>query len=600
MLKIKQTVWNLKPLFKNDNDPAMAEARKIVERESYRFINKWRDRVDYLENPAVLAEALNEYEAWRRNYATDGKEGNYFNLRTAQDQNNPKLKAKFSKIQDFSNKILNDIQFFILKVARIDKALQGKFLEFPGLKEYRHFLEKIFAESKYLLSEPEEKIMNLKSAPAYMNWVNMTEGFLAKEEREVLGDDGKKARKNFSEILSLTNDKKKRVRDVAAGAVNDIFGKNAEVAEAEMNSIMADKKINDQLRGFPRPDSVMHMCDDITSEIADVLVDMECKRFDISRRYYRLKAKLFGVKKLKYHEKNVEYGNITKKYSYQEAVDIVFDVFSKADKDFSGIFGSFIGNGQIDVYPAKGKSGGGFCSQYLMTQPTYILMNFTGRLHDVFTLAHESGHGINNEFMKKKQNSLNFGGPLFTAEIASKFAEELVFSEMLKKGDEQARLAMMMAKLNDEVVHVFMPAADNKFEREMHQVFRQKGYISKEEIGQLWKKHMANFMGSSVEQTAGMENWWMHITHLRVFFYNYQYSSGILIAKALHSYYENDPRFIGKIKEILSVGSSQSPENMFKKIGIDITGEEFWDKGIDEVEKLLDETEKLAKKLGKI
>ncbi|MBU4000247.1 hypothetical protein KKG29_03695 [Patescibacteria group bacterium] len=161
-IKIKQTTWNLKPLFKSDNDPAMAEARKIVERESYKFINKWRDRADYLENPAVLRQALDEYENWLKFYGTDGKEGNYFHLRASQDQNSSKLKAKFNQVQEFSNKILNDIQFFLLRVSRIDIELQKKFLEFEGLKDYKHFLEKIFSESKYLLSEPEEKIMNLK------------------------------------------------------------------------------------------------------------------------------------------------------------------------------------------------------------------------------------------------------------------------------------------------------------------------------------------------------------------------------------------------------------------------------------------------------
>lgn len=600
MIKAKHTTWNLKPLFKSDNDPAMAHERKKVGSESYKFINKWRDRTDYLEKPEVLKEALDEYEHWLRFYGAGGDEETYFLLRSWQDQNDPKIKAKCNQIQDFSNKILNDIQFFALKIARIPSSRQKEFLDASDLRNYRHWLEKIFAESKYLLSEPEEKIMNLKSAPAYINWVNMTEGFLAKEEREVLDRDGKKAKKSFSEILSLTSDKKKRIRDTAAYAVNEIFKKNADVVEAEMNSIMADKKINDELRGFPRPDSAMHLSDDISSEVADVLVGAAHDKFDISKRYYRLKARLFGVKKLKYHERNVEYGNIDRKYSYSEAVNMVFNIFDKVDKNFSAIFKKFIENGQIDVFPKKGKHGGGFCFHHLINQQTYILLNHAGTLKDVFTIAHESGHGINNCFKKKKQNALSFSAPLFMAETASKFAEEMVFAEILETKDEEFRLAMMMMKLNDEIVHVFLSAAENKFELELHKNFRQKGYLSKEEIGQLWKKHTARFMGSFVEQTAGMENWWMHITHLRVFFYNYQYASGILIGKALYSYYKETPAFIEKIKEILSAGSSDSPENVFKKVGIDITDKKFWDQGINEVEKLLNAAEGLAKKLKKI
>ena len=599
-LKIKQATWNLKPLFKSDNDPQIKKKRKTVEKESYKFINKWKKRDDYLKSPKALKQALDEYEKWICQYGAMGDEEAYFYLRYYQEQNNSKLKASLGIVQNLSNKISNDIQFFMLRIARIPSKEQGKFLEHKDLKDYRHLLEKIFNESKYLLSEKEEKILNLKTGPAYMNWVNMTEGILSKETRKVLDEDSKRKIKNFSEILSLTNNKKKKVRNEAAMALNDIFYKNGDIVEAEMNSIMADKKINDELRGFARPDSSMHLDDDINSKIADNLVAASVERFDVSKRYYRLKVKLFKVKKLQYHERNVEYGGATKKYPYEKMVNMVFNVFSKTDQEFTDIFQKFIENAQIDVYPRKGKSGGGFCFHHLISQPTYILLNYTGKLKDVFDLAHEAGHGINNEFMKKRNNALNFGGPLFTAEVSSKLMEAILFEEILKEKDDELRLAAMMMKLNDQIIHVFMTAAENRFESEMHYAFRDKGYLSKEEIGQLHKKYAIKYMGNYVEQTPGSENWWMHVSHLRVFFYNYQYSSGILIAETLKSYLKKDPKFIKQIKEFLSIGSAESPDDIFKKLGMNIKTKSFWNKGIDEIEDLLNETEKLAKKLGKI
>lgn len=599
-LKIKQTTWNLKSLFKSDNDPQIKKRRKIVEKESYRFINKWKDRDDYFKNPKILKQALDEYENWTRQYGAMGDEEAYFCLRYCQEQNNPKLKAGFGVVKNLSNKISNDMRFFMLRIARIPQKEQNRFLNYKGLYNYKHFLEKIFNESKYLLSEKEEKILNLKSGPAYTNWVNMTEGFLSKETRKILDEDGKRKEKSFSEILSLTSSKKKKARDEAAKALSDIFYKNGDIAEAEMNSIMADKKINDELRGFSRPDSSMHLNDDIDSKIADNLVAASVERFDISRRYYRLKAKLFKVKKLQYHERNVEYGDEIKKYSYQEAVDMVFNVFSKTDKEFADIFQKFIKNAQIDVYPRKGKSAGGFCFQHLICQPTYILLNYTGESKDIFTLAHEAGHGINNELMRKRNNALNFGGPLFMAEVSSKLMEAILFEEILREKDEKSRLTAMMMKLNDQIVHVFMTAAENRFESELHYSFRKKGYLSKEEMGQLHKKYAIKYMGNCVEQTPGSENWWMHVSHLRVFFYNYQYSAGLLIAETLKSYLKKDPNFIEQIKEFLSIGSTKSSDDIFKRFGMNIKAKSFWNKGIDEIEDLLDETEKLAKKLGKI
>ncbi len=592
--KVKQTTWNLKPLFRSDNDPAMAEERKKIERESYKFINKWRNRTDYLENPAVLKEALDEYEELNRHYGADGGEGFYFQLRLAQEQNNPKIKAKAGKIHDFAIKIVNDMQFFTLKIAKIPEKDQKKFLEYEGLKKYRHFLERLFAEAKHVLSDSEEKIMNLKGIVAHGNWVRMTDSFLAKEERDVMTEKGKIGVKNFAEIMSLINSKNKKVRDAAAKALNDILEKNSETAENEINSIFQNKKIDDEIRKFPRPDSARHISDDIDTEVVDALLKAVSERFDISKRYYKLKARLMGVKKLEYHERNVEYGKIAKKFSYNDSVGLVSAVLGNLDADFSNIFNSFVSNGNIDVFPKKGKSDGAFCAANLISQPTYILLNFTGKFHDVLTMAHETGHGINDELMKKKQNALNFGSPLSTAEVASTFMEDFVLEEIAKKADDEERLAIMMTRLDDDVSTIFRQVACYRFEQELHRKLRAKGYLPKEEIGKIFQKHMASYMGNAVLQSKGSENWWVYWGHIRRFFYVYSYVSGLLISKSLQNYVRNDKAFINKVKEFLSAGSSDSPKNIFLKLGIDISDKEFWDKGIDEVGELLDKAEILA------
>ncbi|HMK50141.1 MAG TPA: hypothetical protein VK435_08810, partial [Thermodesulfovibrionales bacterium] len=239
---MKQITWNLKPLFGGDDDPAMKKSRKLVFKESYDFINKWKNRTDYLRDPSMLRKALDEYELWRRKYGSDGNEGYYFSLRTAQDQNDPELKARFNMVEDFGKKIENDIQFFSLRIAKIPEEDQRIFLANESLKKYRHYLTRLFQEAKYLLSEPEERIMNLKASTSYSNWVRMTSSFLSREERDVLTVDGKKERKSFSEIASLMNKKEKRVRDSAARAFNDILDRNVDIAEAEINSVLANKK----------------------------------------------------------------------------------------------------------------------------------------------------------------------------------------------------------------------------------------------------------------------------------------------------------------------------------------------------------------------
>jgi len=598
--KITQTVWDLRQLLKSDNDPQMKKKRTLVETKSYEFINTWKDRTDYLEDPDVLKKALDHYEEWKRRYGSDGDEGYYFWLRIHQNQIDPTIKARFNQIEEFSKKIENESQFFQLRIARIRPELQKRFLEHNGLAHYRHFLERIFAEARYHLSEPEEKILNLKSTTSYLNWTRLTTGFLSKEERQVITEDGRRKSKPFSELVGIMNSKRRKVRDSAAKAFNDILLKHVDAAEVELNSVLANKKIDDELRGTPRPDTLRHVSDDLESYVVDALIESVSKRFAIPSRYYALKARLLKVKKLRYHERNVEYGEVAKQYTYARSVDLVHSVLQKLDPEFGAIFAGFINNGQIDAYPKKGKDSGAFCSHHLMIQPTYILLNHTGTLHDVLTIAHELGHGINNELIKKKQHALNFGSPTSTAEVASTFMEDFVLEEILGQADEEMRLAIMIQKLNDDVSSIFRQVACYQFEQELHSDFRTKGYLSKQEIGRLFQKHMAAYMGPAVEQSPGSENWWVYWNHIRYFFYVYSYSSGLLISKSLQSAVKKDPSYIINVKEFLSAGLSDSPRNIFLTLGVDIGDRQFWDRGLNEVERLLDETEALALKLGKV
>lgn len=600
MLSTKQTNWNLEPLFDGDDDPKMAEKREEVYQKSYEFINKWKDREDYLSDPVVLKEALDEYEEWNRFYGVGGAEGYYFWLRTSQDKNDPKLKAKFNKIEEFGKKIQNDIHFFELKVAKIPQDIQKKFLEDSNLKEYKHFLEKLFAEARYLLSEQEEKILTLKSNTSHSNWVNMTSSFLSKEEREIIFENDSKQLKSFPDMMSLISSVSKITRDSASEAINEILEKHSSSAEAEMNSILANKKVDDVLRGMERSDTSRHISDDIDSDVVDALVYVVSSRFDVAKRYYELKAKLMGVSKLAYHERSVPYGKIDKEYSYDDSVALISTVFEKLDRGFADIFKGFVENGNIDVYPKKGKSDGAFCAYVLPTHPTYILLNHTDKLKDVLTMAHEAGHGINDEFIKTRQNSMNFGTPMSTAEVASTFMEDFVLDELIKDADDDLRLAIMMNKLNDDISTIFRQVAAYKFEQNLHKDFREKGYLSKEEIGEIFQKHMFAYMGESVEQSEGSQNWWIYWGHFRRFFYVYSYASGLLISKSMQNSVKADPKFIEKVKEFLSAGLSDSPKNIFLKLGIDITDKNFWESSLDEIEKLLKETEDLAKKLGKI
>lgn len=592
--------WNLSHLIKNPGPESIIQNEKDVLEACEKFVKKWKNRKDYLESADSLKEALDDYERWLRFYGSSGNAGLYYWLKRTVEQNNPDVTASYNKLEELNTKVSNEIHFFELNIAKINPQLQKKMLADSTLKNYKHFLERIFLTSKYNLSEDQEKIITLLSSNAYTKWENMVSGFISKSEKEILTEDGKTKKSSFEETLKSISSKDKKVRDFAAEKLNEIIKENLDVAEVEMNAILSYKKMMSELRKYERIDKERHVEDDIDSEIVDQVIESVSKRNDIAARYYSLKAKLLGVDKLKYHERNVEYGNINKKYPYDESIELVKKVFGNLDKEFAEHLNSFVKEGRIDVYPRTGKTGGAFCAHELISQPVYVLLNHTDKLDDVCTIAHELGHGLNYEFMKRKQNAINFGTNLATAEVASTFMEDFVLEEILKTADDELKLTIMLMKMEDYINSIIRQAACYKFELELHSEFAKKGYLSKDEIGTIFQKNMSNYMGESVEQTNDSKNWWVYWSHIRTGFYVYSYVSGRLISKYMQSEVKKDKKFVLKVKEFLSTGLVDSTKNIFLKMGIDITKKEFWEEGLKEIDDLLIETENLAEKLGKI
>jgi oligoendopeptidase F len=591
--------WNLGLLTQDVSKQTFEKLKNKIYGGIKKFVSNWKGRKDYLEDLTALKMALDEYEKLMDDFGDEGGViGYYAWLRSQKYQADPEVKAEFNQITDWSKKLQNELQFFPLSIMRISKDKQKMFLSSALLKPYKHFLERSFREGEYALSDEVEKVLNLKSNVSYSNWKNMVSEFLSKEEREIR-IKGKKEKKNYSEINSLLSDPVKKTRDEAAKAFNDILLKNVDVAEAEMNSILADRKINDDLRKTSRPDLMRHINDDVESKTVDTLIKAVTERFDLAQRYYKLKAKLMGVSKLAYHERNLPYGQLDKDYSFDESCNLVNSTFENLDKRFSQYFKDFLRNGQVDAFPEKGKRSGAFCVWWGKSFPVYVMLNHTGKITDVSTIAHEFGHAINAE-LSKKQNSLQFNTPTSTSEVASTFMEDFILKKLEAEADDELKLALVMAKLNDDVVTIFRQVACYNLEMELHKTFREKGYISKEEIGKIFQKHMSAYMGPAVEQSVGSENWWISWPHIRNFFYVYSYASGLLISKALQRKVKEKPSFIEDIKEFLATGSSASPKSIFAKMNIDIDSKDFWNSGLNEVEETLNNVEKLARKLGKI
>jgi len=581
------TKWNLKLLYKSETDPQIQKDIDLSTQNVHTFVKKWKTNKEYTKEPVILRKALDEYEKLQATTGICDKPIYYFILRSNLDQTDPDIKARLNQISDISTKLGNEIQFFGINISKIPKSKQKAFLTYKGLLPYKHFLEKIFQLAKYTLSDKEEKVFNIEEKTSYSNWVDMISELLDKQKLTILDENLNKKEIDYNETNRYLDSQNKKVRDYAAKEFNKINTKYLEIAEFEMNSILENKKNNDEYRKVPTPELSRHIANDLDPKIVETLVQTVTENFSISKAYYKRKAELLGVKQLQYYERNIPLKSIEKNYPYEQAFELAQRTFNAIDPLFGDILKSYAKNGQYDVSPSKGKSGGAFCISVNKNLPTFILLNHKDQLESVLTIAHESGHGIHTE-LSKKQNSLNDGYPTSLAEIASTFFEDYVLEEILKETkNEKVIQGILDKKVRDDVASIFRQVAFYNFEKELHHDFREKGFLTKEYISDLFCKHMSSYLGDSVLEDESMRNGWIYISHFRRFFYVYSYASGLLISKALQKMVKNDKKNIVYVKRFMESGSTQSPKELFKNIGIDITKKDFWNNGIDEIKALL-------------
>jgi oligoendopeptidase F len=572
--------WNLKLLYKDIDDPKIKKDIQTSEDAISKFVHRWKKNEKYLDDPKVLREALDEYEYLNSEHGILTKPYYFTLLSKELDLNNTELKARLNKLSNKATKLGNELQFFEIKLSKVSKEKQEEFVNSKELNEYKHYLEMLFANSKYILSDNEEKVFSLTAKPSFSNWVNMIEELLSKQTLNILDEELNSKKISYNEASKYLTSVKKEVRDKAADEFNRINKKYIEIAEYEMNSILESKQVSDEYREMERPDLGRHLSTDMDSEVVDSLVEVVTENFDVSKKYYKKKAKLLGQETIGYHERNVPISKIDKQYEFEEGLGIVKDVFYSIDKEFGDILTSFIDNGQMDAFPKANKSGGAYCIHVNRNLPTYILLNYNSKVNDVLTIAHESGHGIHSELVSK-QNSLNDDYSLALAEVASTFFEDFTLEEIIKRTDDKELVeSLRFESMNDSVNTIFRQVAFYNFEKELHSKFREKGYLSREEISEIFIKHMQSYLGDAVDVDDGMRYGWIYVSHFRRFFYVYTYASGLLISKYLQSKVRENREFVEKFKDFLKAGSSKSPKEIFMDMGIDISKRDHWQNAV--------------------
>ncbi len=595
-----KTDWNLKLLYQSTADPQIDQDLKEHQEKSRIFAEKYQNRTDYLTEPQQLLTALKEYEQLLHDLQ-GGRPLIYFHYLTAINSNEPEFQARLNKITQQLTKVQNQLEFFSLKLGRVDPTQQKSFLENKKLKKYRYFLAQRFNQAQFDLPEKQEQILNLTQQTSYQMWTKgvekavnqLTVSYKNKDENE----DETEAKqipitKAVQKIPELPTKKRRQLHRQVLTKVSQV----ADFSEAEINAIITYKNSEDKLRGYKLPyqETVLGFENDLKT--VQMMIELITKNFDIAHRFYKLKTKLLNQKKLTYADRSATVKKLTKRYNFKQGLQLLQQTFQKLDPEFAQVLEKMTNQGQLDVYPKTGKAGGAFCSS-TANNPTFVLLNYTQDFNSITTFAHEMGHAIHSELSKSQPIIYQHYSPS-TAETASAFFERFIFDELIKNFTEEEKIAALHNRLQDDVNTIFRQIALFNLELELHQKIEKAGYLSSQQIGALHNKHMSAYLGPNFKLTELDGLFHIIWPHIRYFFYSYTYAYGHLISKNLVQQVKTEPSSIKKVKQFLSAGGSDKPVNLFKNIDINITKPDFFNSGLKTIKKDLDRFEKLIKNHG--
>jgi len=580
--------WNLDDLYRD-----VSSLRKDLEEtaaKARRFGVTYRGKIAQLV-PGEINAAM---ESLADIQDTVGRAFTFVYLNWTTDTGNSEKGALLQEVRESYTGISTELLFFEIEWAALDDETAEATLSAPSSSAFRHYLEIARISRKYILTEPEEKILVEKSITGASAWNRYFDEVIGAQRFELHGGE-----MSQQEILAKLHDADRGTRQLAAASFTNGLTDANHALTYVFNTILADKATDDRLRGYSSWISSRNLSNEVADESVEALVGAVTGGYDIVARFYELKRRLLGLDEMFEYDRYAPIDESSSMVSWQQARDIVTDAYSDFHSDMGEIVVQFFNNNWIDAAVTQGKRGGAFSHGAVPSVHPYIMVNYTGRLRDVQTLAHELGHGI-HQYLSRSQGIFHADTPLTTSETASVFGEMLVFQKMLSnETDDQTRLSMLMGKIDDTIATVFRQVAMNRFEDRIHTRRRETGELSSDLFSDAWMETQREMFGDSVTLTEDYRIWWSYIPHfLHTPGYVYAYAFGELLVLALYDRYKTiGPEFSDKYFTLLSSGGSDWPHRLLEPLGIDLTDPGFWSRGVSAISELVDEAERLANRL---
>jgi oligoendopeptidase F len=586
--------WDLGDLYANVDDAGILRDLGTALGRAQAFEAAYRGKINSNGGPTpeLLLAAVRELESLSEQM---DKPAVYASLVHAAKTDDPRHGALLSKTREQRTAINKHLIFFDLEWVQLPDAPARTLLQSPLLEKYRHYLEYKRVWKPHYLSEPEEKVLDEKVVTGRAAFVRLFDETVASMQFP-FEHGGQTQSLTMQQINAKLYDSDRSARKAAAEGLTRGLQGNARLLTFIFNNLVLDHKSDCELRKYPSPMASRHLANEIAPEVVEALMTAAERYHGSVQRYYRLKRRLLGLDQLCDYDRYAPLFADQPQCDWPRARQIVTESYTAFSPKAGAIVKEFFDKRWIDGELRAGKRGGAFSSSAVPSVHPYILMNFTDKLRDVMTLAHELGHGI-HQYLSRGVGYLQCDTPLTTAETASVFGEMLTFQRLLEIFPEpRVRLAMLCSKIEDGFATVFRQVVLTRFEQSLHKARREHGELATEQINELWMAANRPMHGTDVQLTDGYAWWWMYIGHfIHVPFYCYAYAFGELLVLALVQKYKQDgAAFVPRYLELLSSGGSDAPHVLLAKLGVDVTDPGFWELGLRLLDGMVSEAEKLA------
>ena len=582
-----QSGWNLTELFASFADPAINKSYQDLEASTEKFVSQREELKPEISSEKFLQLVRDLEEMNKLGYRLYG----FASLNFAANTQDQTAQINIARFQQFEAEMENRSLFFSLWWKALDDQNAARLLDASG--DYRYWLEQMRNFKPYTLSEPEEKIINIKNVTGRsahdMLYDSITNRYVFKVE--VNGETKELTR---GELMALVRTADPDLRARAYQELYRVYGEDAPILGQIYQNIVRDwKNENVSLRGFASPISVRNTINDLPDEVIDTLLDVTRKNIGVFHRYFRLKAQKLGMEKLRRYDIYAPLAESDKRYSFQEGADLTFEAFDRFDPKFARLAKRVFDQGHVDSEVRKGKMGGAFCSTLGPDLTPWVMLNYQGKSDDVSTMAHELGHAIHS-MMAEEHSLFTQHACLPLAETASTFGEMTLTDLMLEREtDESVKQDILFGQLDDAFATILRQIYFALFEREAHSMIANNASV--DELNAAYLANLKEEFGDSVDVSDEFKYEWVSIPHIYgTPFYVYAYAFGQLLVFALYKRYkEEGESFKPKYMRILSAGGSLAPIALLAESGMDVTKPEFWQGGFDVIDGMVKKLESL-------